>query len=116
MDRLSFRPLTLVADEHYPFAITANCYPHPNFQHDIHQAPVTLLVLHSTSFHKEALEPMLADVFTLTSTHTHIREAWIIECPNHGESAALNHALLCQSEHAEYCKCHQVPLSHRATK
>ncbi|KAF8838206.1 hypothetical protein BDN67DRAFT_109238 [Paxillus ammoniavirescens] len=57
----------------------------------------TLIVLHSTSFHKETWEPTLQHLFdssiqkhTSCRTRLKIRCAWVIECPNHGESAALN--------------------------
>lgn len=60
--------------------------------------------MHSTSFHKEVLEPMLSEVFALTSSSTDIREAWIIECPNHGESAVLNQSLLRQPEYERFCE------------
>ncbi|KAI0695718.1 hypothetical protein BC835DRAFT_1272887 [Cytidiella melzeri] len=106
MARPQFRTLTLHADEHYPFTILANCYPHPSFDSaQSHRVPLTLIVLHSTSFHKEALEPTVADLFAFTSNQTHIREAWIIECPNHGESAVLNHSMLLSKKYAGYFSC-----------
>ncbi|KAI0092904.1 Alpha/beta hydrolase fold-1 [Irpex rosettiformis] len=110
MQRPRFTTLTLPADADYPFNITANCYPHPNFEHDRtlsnhNAAALTLIVLHSTSFHKEALEPMLADVFLFTASKTDIREAWIIECPNHGESGVQNQDVLKMPEYVRYFSC-----------
>ncbi|KAI0337319.1 alpha/beta-hydrolase [Trametopsis cervina] len=106
MDRLPYRSLTLPPDNDYPFYILASCYPHPNFKspHRDH-APLTLILLHSTSFHKEALEPMLNDLFEFTSSRTDIREAWIIECPNHGESAVLNQSTLDRPEYQRFFSC-----------
>ena len=104
MNRLAFEPYVVPPDSGYPFYITANRYLHPNFRPDVKQGrPSTLLLMHSTSFHKEILEPTLADIFTLTSQCSHIREAWTIECPNHGQSAALNDTLLRRSDYEQYC-------------
>lgn len=63
----------------------------------------TLILLHSTSFHKEIWEPFMQDFYNLvlkkcfqdgignrTKTGVVVRDAWAIECPNHGESAGLN--------------------------
>lgn len=97
--------MTLPADEDYPFAIIANCYPHPSFDSTLcRDAPLTLLVLHSTSFHKEALEPMLTDLFSLTTDQRNIREAWVVECPNHGESAVRNQEALGKPQNVRYCE------------
>lgn len=98
----------------YPFYITAKRYAHPAFQ--THQAaqsnrgstdksePLTLLLLHSTSFHKEIYEPILETLFSLTAHgELHIREAWAIECPNHGESAVYNAGILQTKPFDEYC-------------
>ena len=108
MARPHFKTLVLPADADYPFDILANCYPHPNFDVastlNSHNAPVTLIILHSTSFHKEALEPMLSDVFAFTASQTNIREAWLIECPNHGESGVRNREVLRKPQHVRYCK------------
>ncbi|KAF8525823.1 Alpha/beta hydrolase fold-1 [Hysterangium stoloniferum] len=54
---------------------------------------ITLLLTHGVTFHKELWEPMLARLFRLQSASDNrpcIREAWAIDSPNHGESAALN--------------------------
>ncbi|KAF9040786.1 Alpha/Beta hydrolase protein [Panaeolus papilionaceus] len=72
---------------------------------------LTLIFLHSTSFHKETWEPALEDLFDRIISQTGpirgvhsgkntsngrvlVREAWAIDCPNHGESAELNHRVL----------------------
>ncbi|KAJ3525179.1 hypothetical protein NM688_g8444 [Phlebia brevispora] len=90
----------------YPFYVTAKRYafggegPHA----------VTLLLLHSTSFHKEVYEPTLEELAIClqdpqTKGIVNIKEAWVIECPNHGESAILNQELLKQPQYEEYFSC-----------
>lgn len=105
MYRPPFRSVTLPPDESYPFNIVANRYPHPTFQsHGGNRQPLTLILLHSTSFHKEILEPTLTELFALTSRDVtlDIREAWVIECPNHGESAILNELTLQLPQYKNY--------------
>lgn len=58
---------------------------------------VTLVFLHSTSFHKETWEPSIEKLLTLsaqTRSKVKIREAWSLDCPNHGEAGHLNEPLL----------------------
>jgi len=62
---------------------------------------VTLVLAHATSFHKELWEPVLEDLYTQAvvspwacSPVLKIRDAWAIDCPNHGESAVLNEETL----------------------
>ncbi|EIN08541.1 hypothetical protein PUNSTDRAFT_126533 [Punctularia strigosozonata HHB-11173 SS5] len=72
---------------------------------------LTLVVLHSTSFHKETWFPALDDLFArlaqspppppplssqsrASPAAPKIAEAYLIECPNHGRSAVLNERLL----------------------
>jgi hypothetical protein len=56
--------------------------------------PVMLILAHATSFHKELLEPFLEGLYAhaavssaTRSSLVKIRDAWAIDCPNHGESA-----------------------------
>jgi hypothetical protein len=55
---------------------------------------LTLIFLHSTSFHKETWELAIGALFRLAVQSTNsgfkIREAWAIDAPNHGVSAELN--------------------------
>lgn len=92
----------------YPFYVTAKRYPHPAFRENTapqHGTPLILLFLHSTSFHKEIYEPVLEGLWARTVDGAlNIREAWAIECPNHGESAVLNQDVLRQPQYAEYCR------------
>ena len=70
--------------------------------------PLTLLLLHSTSFCKEVYEPILRDLWARTAAKGDlpIREAWAVECPNHGESAVLNAETLRQPPFNTYCRFH----------
>jgi len=87
----------------YPFYMTAKRYWVPEVEEKSSKNPdaQTLIVLHSTSFHKESWEPILQVFYHLlteglrdgSSNRTkvaNVRDAWAIECPNHGESAYLN--------------------------
>jgi hypothetical protein len=66
---------------------------------------VTLLVLHSTSFHKEAWEPTLEALFELAfaGRQVKIREVWAIDCPNHGHAGVLNREVLKREPYATNC-------------
>lgn len=96
------RAVVLDPDESYPLYITANCYTPANSN----LVGLTLILLHSTSFHKEAWEPFIEDLFRLVeqSGKPLIREAWVIECPNHGRSAVLNEKLLLRPEFHNNCE------------
>ncbi|KAH7888249.1 hypothetical protein F5I97DRAFT_1806658 [Phlebopus sp. FC_14] len=110
------RQFTLQPDANYPLHITAKQYLCPEFESSWGDPnALTFIVLHSTSFHKETWEPTLQCLFdhvlNNSSPAPHddgvsgalprfggvkIRCAWAIECPNHGESAALNDTALQQ--------------------
>jgi len=56
---------------------------------------LTLIFLHSTSFHKETFFVTIQHVLNLAqSAGLVIREAWALDCPNHGEAAHLNETAL----------------------
>ncbi|PPQ88900.1 hypothetical protein CVT25_009135 [Psilocybe cyanescens] len=82
----------------YPLFIAAKRYWLPGFaENKTNPLVQTLVVLHSTSFHKETWEPALEDLFkqvTQPGSTVAIREAWSIDCPNHGESGHLNRRAL----------------------
>ncbi|KAJ7200976.1 Alpha/beta hydrolase fold-1 [Mycena rebaudengoi] len=62
---------------------------------------LTLLFLHSTSFHKETWMPTVEALFTLAASKgspIKIREAWCLDCPNHGASGQLNATVLLSPE------------------
>lgn len=82
----------------YPLSIVAKRYWSPHDSNAENPAAQTLIVLHSTSFHKETWEPTLQDLFELvlsqSNTEVLIRDAWAVDCPNHGESGILNSEIL----------------------
>ncbi|KIP03336.1 hypothetical protein PHLGIDRAFT_77771 [Phlebiopsis gigantea 11061_1 CR5-6] len=98
--RLDVLSVCLPPDATYPFYVTAKRYrPADNANSEL-GASTTLLLMHSTSFHKEIYEPVLASLFARAARDAlHIREAWAVECPNHGASATLNAALLLRPPH-----------------
>jgi len=56
---------------------------------------LTLIFLHSTSFPKEIWEPTIEDLLRGQNRRKpRIREAYAIDCPNHGVAAVLNDGLL----------------------
>ncbi|KAI5994756.1 Alpha/beta hydrolase family-domain-containing protein [Pisolithus albus] len=59
---------------------------------------LTLVLTHGLSSHKESYHPTVAHLLRLNASGTRsanwIREIWLIDMPNHGESAALNRAYL----------------------
>ena len=88
---------TLPPTPDYPLSIIAKRYWLPHGSYSDNPAAQTLIVLHSTSFHKETWEPTLQDLFELGSqsnTEVLIRDAWAVDCPNHGESGVLNNQVL----------------------
>ncbi|KAF8351703.1 hypothetical protein F5887DRAFT_931961 [Amanita rubescens] len=92
-----------------PFHTTAKRYWLPEFvanQGD--PDALTLILLHSTSFHKETWEPTLDQVFKLMcrpGSGVKLREAWALDSPNHGEAVLYNEHVLRQDEHAEVFTC-----------
>ena len=101
--------VTLEPQPDYALYITAKCYWLPSFKaHTDDPDAVTLIFLHTTSFHKETWEPMIDRLFHLASTSRKatlkIRKAWAVECPNHGQSAVLNEKVLEQPEFLLNCK------------
>jgi len=81
----------------FPFYIAAKrYYSQPARRVHTEQQAITLILLHSTSFHKEIWEPTIAVLFDLLkdSSAVTITEAYAIDCPNHGISAVLNETFL----------------------
>ncbi|KAF4600442.1 hypothetical protein EYR38_005070 [Pleurotus pulmonarius] len=101
--------VTYPADESYPFAVVAKRYWTEAFEANASdpEAP-TLIFLHSTSFHKETWEPTLTHLFHLlagSSRAGKIREAWALDCPNHGEASAINEAVFNRPENRQSFTC-----------
>ncbi|KAF8164732.1 Alpha/beta hydrolase fold-1 [Crassisporium funariophilum] len=97
---------TLPATDDYHLHITAKRYWLPELEaNTANPAARTLIVLHSTSFHKETWEPALLDLLNRAvqpESRVTIRDAWAIDCPNHGESAQLNVRALKEPEFANF--------------
>ncbi len=95
----------------YPLFLVAKRYWIREFErHAANPAAMTLIVLHSTSFHKETWEPALEDLFALAAqprSTALIREAWAIDCPNHGEAGERNRDTL---RGPDFVECAYTPL------
>ena len=85
----------------YPYHIAAKRYfVHKDRgsvaqQYECQDEDLTLVFFHSMSFPKEMWEPTIEDIFQRHDRPgTRIREAYAIDCPNHGMAAALNDGLL----------------------
>ncbi|KDQ62330.1 hypothetical protein JAAARDRAFT_149140 [Jaapia argillacea MUCL 33604] len=98
----------------YPLWITAKRYWLPAFEANTSDDALTLILLHSTSFHKETWEPTVQRLFQLVTNAADtgggglpvkIREAWVIDCPNHGVSAKLNEVALREPEFFDNFTC-----------
>lgn len=94
--------VTYAPSRDYPLYLTAKRYWLPSFEANASDpAALTLLCLHATSFHKETWMPTLDALFTLASagsSKVKIREAWCLDCPNHGASGQLNADILLQPQ------------------
>lgn len=112
----------------YPLYVAGNCYTHPGAAASGPDA-VTLVLLHSSGFHKEMFEPTIEELFGVVDAASdpsgawsgsapRIRDVWVVECPTHGESAVLNEAAIRTAVHDESCadlrfnsSCVSQPLS-----
>lgn len=87
----------------YPLVLTAKRY-----QSDTSNSEdgTTLIFAHGTGFHKEHWEPTIEHLFDKERTKGgfKIREAWSLECPNHGDSAVLNEKALLSGCYDELCE------------
>lgn len=82
----------------YPFLITAKRYRLRTANYDVTPSSdaFTLIFAHGTGFHKEQWEPTLSDLWDHVGRQSGvtIREAWSVDCPNHGDAAVLNEKTL----------------------
>ena len=85
----------------YPYHIAAKRYSALHDSGVTHQRyggydnDLTLIFLHSTSFPKEIWEPTIENLLQGPNRwRTRVREAYAIDCPNHGVAAVLNDGLL----------------------
>lgn len=103
---------------HYPLLVSVKRYWVQGFESTDADA-VTLVLAHATSLHKELWEPVLEDLYNQVAIPPRvdlpamkIRDAWAIDCPNHGESAALNEETLL-SGYAPICKSYPYTWHYR---
>ncbi|KIY49680.1 hypothetical protein FISHEDRAFT_65118 [Fistulina hepatica ATCC 64428] len=97
MAELSSRVYTFDPRPDYPLQCTVKRHWDPASPHLVNPDAYTLILSHGTSFHKEQWEPALDDFYALVRdghNRLPIRDAWVIECPNHGDSAELNEKAL----------------------
>jgi len=100
--------VTVAPRDDYPLHTTAKRYWLT--EHEAHSCDpdaLTLILLHATSFHKETWEPSLERLFKLSSqsgSPINIREAWALDCPNHGAAGQLNEEALMQPEFFNNCR------------
>jgi pimeloyl-ACP methyl ester carboxylesterase len=77
----------------FPFVVKMKRYPNL----DDEQNRFALILLHGNGFPKETWEPIVERIFATENAKPNglrIREAWAIDAPNHGDTAALNAELL----------------------
>ncbi|KAJ7775678.1 Alpha/Beta hydrolase protein [Mycena maculata] len=102
MAKMLEEPVTYPPSGGYPLYLTAKRYWLPAFEANANDpAALTLFFLHATSFHKETWMPTLDAIFALASSEgspVKIREAWCLDCPNHGASGQMNATVLLQPE------------------
>lgn len=92
---------SLKASEDFPYHITAKRYT--DLANDsANPTGITLILSHATGMHKECWEPILEHLFDVNPP-LHIKEAWSIDCINHGEAAVLNEEILL-TRFTEQCK------------
>ncbi|RDB20315.1 Abhydrolase domain-containing protein mpaH [Hypsizygus marmoreus] len=93
----------------YPLFTTAKRYWLPELEvHASDPEALTLILLHGTSFHKETWEPSLEHLLKLSiqpGSFVKIREAWALDCPNHGEAGHLNEPMLNLPEYRNNYTC-----------
>ncbi|KAF8463982.1 Alpha/beta hydrolase fold-1 [Gautieria morchelliformis] len=96
----------------YPLVVCAKRYQYTDGFSDppVPNDGYTAILAHGTGFHGEQWEPTLERLFELSRGHGRepepeqysdssgsalaFREAWSVECPNHGDGAVLNDAVL----------------------
>ncbi|KZT74228.1 hypothetical protein DAEQUDRAFT_295256 [Daedalea quercina L-15889] len=85
------KPLVTMAKRYTPVRQTPA--PQTPSVSSITRNTVTLIFMHALAHHKEIWEPVISRLFALEILEeggVSIAEIWTIDCPDHGESAALN--------------------------
>ncbi|KAA1474445.1 hypothetical protein DENSPDRAFT_841031 [Dentipellis sp. KUC8613] len=124
MPRIESESFVVDARPQYPLLISVKRYWSPGFDATDDDA-LTLVLTHAVGSHNEQWEPVLEELYGVNATASSIskysfkvREAWAIECPNHGEGALLNEEKL-KTEYAsvfpveDYARAIHVVLSGR---
>lgn len=94
----------------YPLVSTAKRYWRASSAVLNDPEALTLIFAHGTGFHKEQLEPTIEDLYKLLeSGKVKVREAWAIDCPNHGDAAILNEKILLL-EYEPVCTWNFLPI------
>ncbi|KZT28074.1 alpha/beta-hydrolase, partial [Neolentinus lepideus HHB14362 ss-1] len=92
MTNLQIDSFVFDARPSYPLITTVKRYRHASFSNDADA--LTLIFAHATGAHKECWEPVLKYIIQGKRAGTKIKEAWSVDCPNHGDAAVLNEELL----------------------
>ncbi|KAF8880536.1 alpha/beta-hydrolase [Infundibulicybe gibba] len=93
MIELITEQLSVLPSSSYPLHVLATRYRN---KHTSSKDGYTLIFLHAIGTHKETWDVAIRNLFELSCTRYvfTIRDAFSIECPNHGESAILNREVL----------------------
>ncbi|KAF8581812.1 hypothetical protein K439DRAFT_1352898 [Ramaria rubella] len=90
---LCFESHTFDWRPNFPLVVTAKRYWDPT---SAREDGYTCILTHGTGFHGEQWEPTLNHLISQSkdSRDFPIREAWSVDCPNHGEAAVINEKAL----------------------
>ncbi|KAJ6516468.1 Alpha/beta hydrolase fold-1 [Mycena sanguinolenta] len=96
MPALASQSYTFDPRPRYPLRLSVTRYWDPAAPHIDDPTALTLVLTHATGAHKEQYEPTIQDLHNhnLTGPKTKIREIWIVDAPDHGDSAVLNEQAL----------------------
>ncbi|KAJ6516463.1 Alpha/beta hydrolase fold-1 [Mycena sanguinolenta] len=80
----------------YPLHLSVTRYWDPAAPHYDDPTALTLVLTHATGAHKEQYEPTIQDLHNhnLAGPKIKIREIWMVDAPDHGDSAVLNEQAL----------------------
>ena len=82
-----------------PLQLSVKRYRFADYDHWRDEPGTILILTHGAGFHKEIWEPFLQEIDEAQRTSdlkgtSRIKEAWTVDCPNHGPSAVLNDEFL----------------------
>lgn len=93
----------------YPFLVNATRYYLPTgtvaSSHEQSSPGFTAIFAHGTGFHKEQWEPTIHRLFEFNTKANLpiLREAWSVDCPNHGQSYILNEKSIAEYAYTLIC-------------